>query len=339
METGNPSRAATGNDEVYFVCDGDQEVTPGDIPVKNAQSAPPTRVRLYSHVTKTRFLHVEDALNIGKVRLFAGTYSRGQGMATNTSHYLDLADARIVFFALLQGEQGFSYREYKGTPPLAPGQPALSRVLSVDVKADNVYVELKSGPGRLTPTGAIQPQGRAATEVNVGFKLYEARRLATEVLAYLQAWDVYRMMIFQEMTGQPPAYLLSPSTGRVEIPDPDPHSVGEPAGAANTRQTLVDTPDTSRPASGNGPQPEPNGAGREPSDRPAAAQPDKTAVAAAMAEALFGTEEALHYGNGRAVDMANAKEVATFRHYVADKGRPPVAKTALQAYYQQQMMS
>jgi hypothetical protein len=296
-------------------------------------------VRLYSHVTKTRFLHVEDALSIGKVRLFAGTYSRGQGMTTYTSHYLDLADARIVFFALLHGEQGFSYREYKGTPPAAPGQSALSRVLSVNVKGDNVYVELKSGPGRLTPTGAIQPQGRAATEVNVGFKLYEARRLAAEVLAYLQAWDVYRMMTFQEMAGQPPAYLLSPSTGRVEIPDSAPRSVGEPASAANTGQPPVAAPDTSRPATGNGAQLGSNDTGRVMSDRPATAQPDKTAVAAAMAQALFGTEEALHYGNGRAVDMANAKEVATFRHYVADIGRPPAAKTALQTYYQQQMMS
>lgn len=298
--------------------------------MKNAPSSPPTRVRLYSHVTKTRFLHVEDALNIGKVRLFAGTYSRGQGMATYTSHYLDLADARIVFFTLLHGEQGFSYREYKGTPPAAPGQPALSRVLSVNVKGDNVYIELKSGPGRLTPTGAVQPQGRATTEVNVGFKLYEARRLAAEVLAYLQAWDVYRMMTFQEMAGQPPAYLLSPSTGRVEIPDPAPRSASEPAGGLNSGQPAV---------AGNGTQPKANSVGERTSDRPAAAQPDKTAVAAAMAQALFGPEEALHYGNGRAVDMANAKEVATFRHYVADKGRPPAAKTALQNYYQQHMMS
>ena len=40
----------------------------------------PTRVRLYSHVTQSRFLHVEDALAIGKLRLFAGNYVKGQGM-------------------------------------------------------------------------------------------------------------------------------------------------------------------------------------------------------------------------------------------------------------------
>ena len=79
--------------------------------MKNTQPTSPTRVRLYSHVTKTRFLHVEDALSIGKVRLFAGTYSRGQGMSGHTSHYLDLADARIVFHALLNGEQDFTYKE------------------------------------------------------------------------------------------------------------------------------------------------------------------------------------------------------------------------------------
>jgi len=76
------------------------------------------------------------------------------------------------------------------TPDLHPGQPAVSRVLSVAVKGENVYVELKSGPGKLTHTGAITPNGPAKVEVNVPFKLYKARRMATAVLAYLHAWDV-----------------------------------------------------------------------------------------------------------------------------------------------------
>ena len=181
--------------------------------MNNQTSPTPTRVRLYSHVTKTRFLHIEDALNIGKVRLFGGTYNRGQGMSDHVSHYLDMSDARIVFHALLNAEQGFNYREYKGTPP-KNGQPATSRVLSVAVKGDNVYVELKSGPGKLTPTGAITPNGPAKVEVNVTFKLYEARRMATAVLAYLHAWDVLRMMYhhgvmgYQQSVGQPAPYLL-----------------------------------------------------------------------------------------------------------------------------------
>jgi len=69
-------------------------------------------------------------------------------------------------------------------------------------------VELKSEPGKLTPTGAITPNGLAKVEVNVTFKLYAARRMGTAVLAYLHAWDVLRMMVHRRSVGQPAPYLL-----------------------------------------------------------------------------------------------------------------------------------
>jgi hypothetical protein len=78
----------------------------------------------------------------------------------------------------------------------------------VAAKGENVYVELKSGPGKLADTGAIMPAGQATTAVNVSFKRYEAQRMAASVLAYLRAWDVVRMLAHQELVGAPPAYLL-----------------------------------------------------------------------------------------------------------------------------------
>ena len=165
----------------------------------------PTRIRIASHITQTRFLHVEDAPAIGKLRLFGDNYRQGQGTSSYANAYVDIADARIIFGALARGEQGFSRKEYKGTPD---GRTAVSRVLSVAVKGDNVYLELKSGPGKLTPTGAIMPNGPAEAEVNVAFKLYEARRLAASVLAYLQAWDVLRMLAHQQLVSPPAPYLL-----------------------------------------------------------------------------------------------------------------------------------
>ena len=129
--------------------------------MNNQTSPSPTRVRLYSHVTQSRFLHVEDALAIGKLRLFAGNYRKGQGMdKQGFAHaFIDIADARVIFGALARGEQSFSHREYKGTPP-KNGQIATSRVLSITIKGENVYVELKSGPGKLTPTGRSRRTGR-----------------------------------------------------------------------------------------------------------------------------------------------------------------------------------
>jgi hypothetical protein len=170
------------------------------------------RVRIYSHVTQSRFLHIEDSLKIGKLRLFAGNYRRGQGMAENghANHFIDLADARVIFHALATAEQNFSHKEYKGTPPQGRSG-AVSRVLSVTVKGDNVYVELKSGPGKLTATGAVMPDGKPQVEVNVGFKLYEARRLGATVLAYIQAWDVMRMLANKHAVSPPITYLLVPT--------------------------------------------------------------------------------------------------------------------------------
>ena len=186
-------------------------VTQGATLMSNQPST--TRVRIYTHLTQARFFHVEDALAIGKVRLFAGTYRRGDGMNSHAHHFLDLADARVIFAALAQGEQGFNHQEYKGTPPLN-GRAAVSRVLSVTVKGDNVYIELKTGPGQLMATGAIKPAGQPKVAINVGFKRYAARRMATEVLAYLQAWDVLRLLAHRPVVGQPAPYTLVPMTNQ-----------------------------------------------------------------------------------------------------------------------------
>ena len=172
----------------------------------------PMRVRIASHVTQSRFLHVEDSLQLGKVRLYGGNYRRSAGASALTAHFLDIADARVVFDALVRGEEGFAYKEYKGTPG-KNGQPPVSRVLSVAVKGENVYIELKSGPGKLTPTGAVTPAGPAQVEVNVAFKRHEARRLAATVLAYLHAWDVVRMMAQRPVVGKVRPYELVPAEG------------------------------------------------------------------------------------------------------------------------------
>ena len=86
----------------------------GDVPMNTPTPPSPTRVRIYSHVTQSRFLHVEDALAIGKLRLFAGNYRKGQGMDTYAHAFVDIADARVIFGALARGEQSFSHRRSAG---------------------------------------------------------------------------------------------------------------------------------------------------------------------------------------------------------------------------------
>jgi len=72
------------------------------------------RYRILSHLTQSRFLHVEDALDIGKVRLFAGEYRRGKGAGGMAAHFIDLPDARVLFSDLAWGKE-VNYVEYKGT--------------------------------------------------------------------------------------------------------------------------------------------------------------------------------------------------------------------------------
>ncbi|MFO7682992.1 MAG: hypothetical protein R6X34_23395 [Chloroflexota bacterium] len=177
-----------------------------------APTATSVRVRIASHITQSRFLHVEDSLKIGKIRLYAGNFRKHEGASSLTAHFLDVSDARVLFEALARGEEGFTYKEYKGTPS-ANGQSCVSRVLSAAVKGENVYLELKSGPGKLTPTGAVTPAGPAQVEINVAFKRHEARRLAAEALAYIHAWDVVRMMSHRQQVGEPIPYLLTAAGG------------------------------------------------------------------------------------------------------------------------------
>jgi hypothetical protein len=284
--------------------------------------ASPTRVRIHSHVTQSRFLHAEDALGIGKIRLFAGTYRRGEGLEQHAHHFVDIADARIVFGALAKGEPDFSYREYKGTPT---DRGAVSRVLSVRVKGENVYVELKSGPGKMTPTGAVTPASKAAVEVNVGLKLYEARRLGAAILAYLRAWDVMQMLEYRDAIGQPGPYLVVSATS-----DGSENGDGTTAAASHSAAAPLEP---IVPTEANG---DVHNNGRAPVVEQAAAE----ARARRTAEELFGPDNgdaspSLRYGDGSSVDEKNNAEIQTFRRFLAEEQTAPASRAALQAYYRQ----
>ena len=298
-----------------------------------------SRIRIYSHIIQSRFLHVEDALAIDKLRLFAGNYRKGHGMNSYAHAYVDIADARIIFAALARGEQGFRHKEYKGTPA-RKNRAAISRVLSVVVQGENVYMELKSGPGKMTDTGAILPNGRSTVEVNVGFKLYEARRMAASVLAYIHAWDMMRMMIHQQMVSQPPPYTFTPL------------STSSLASATRTANGIQGKPGASskRPLANGAPTP--NGAIRTPvvtangspvTCKDPAPEPTSANTPTTLADAQSANSETavsmrqLQYGDGRLVDMQNLTEVQTFQRYVAEKDGEPKSKGVLLAYYQQRV--
>lgn len=231
-----------------------------------------------------------------------------------------------------------------------------------------MYLELKTGPGKLTPTGAIIPHGPAKVAVNVAFKLYEARRMAASVLAYIQAWDVLRMLAHKQVVGQPVPYTSAPLSPSLLVATASEH---------NGVQSMSPRPENGMTKA--------NGASRQPSDmrngRPvtrkdvgrtngAAAKPahGKPPVSEPVPtepvltepvltepvltgpvltgpvltgplpppETAVSAGAALRYGNGVRIDSANVIERQTFQRYVAENQAAPQSKAALLAYYRQQ---
>lgn len=286
--------------------------------MNNQRNPSPTRVRIYSHVTQSRFLHVEDAFNIGKIRLFAGSYRKGHGMNANghAHHFIDLDDARAIFWALLCAEQGFSHKEYKGTPPQGENQ-AVSRILSIVVKGDNVYIELKSGPGKLTHTGAITPNGPTQVEVNVAFKLHDARRMAASVLAYIQSWDVLRILAHKQIVGQPAPYLLVATSSENN----------------DTPKVTIESKSGEVRVNGNG-ELQTNLVNGRPITRKNGIKPKDDL--SRPANGKLEDKQPMKYGNGALVDGENVTEVQTFERYLLAKNTVPESKIVLLDFYRQQ---
>ncbi|MCA9946543.1 MAG: hypothetical protein KC449_23845, partial [Anaerolineales bacterium] len=216
-------------------------------------------------------------------------------------------------------EQSFSHKEYKGTPPQS-GSGTVSRVLSIAVKGDNVYIELKMGPGKLTPTGAITPNGPAKVEVNVAFKLQEARRMAASVLAYIQAWDVLRILAHKQIVGQPAPYLLVATSSE--------HN-GDPNMTTKPENSVAQ-------ANGTG-KLQPGMANSRPVTRKDVVKPNGVAANPTNGKSGDKDKQPMQYGSGEMVDGKNLTEVQTFQRYVVEKKTAPESKTSLLDYYRQRV--
>lgn len=149
--------------------------------------------RIFEYMLKTSWLHFEDALEIGKIKLFAGSYQRGNKEATETAvHYVDVHTIRPLLHDL-SWKKAVEFVDYKGT---ADGNGVESRVLRVnsDKEKDKVWFSLASGPGNETTTGAITPNGKATKKINVGMTTDDARQMAYAVLEYMTAWRTAKLM-------------------------------------------------------------------------------------------------------------------------------------------------
>lgn len=178
----------------------DEMSTPIDRPAW--AGTPADRPRIFSHLTKTRFLHIEDSLERGnpgeeltrianfrrgKLRFFIGSFERGQGAVEMAYAFLDVEDARVVLSDLSWGK-AVDFIDFKGGKD---GKGMLSsRVLKIATKADKVWIDLQNGPGEELSGGGVKPKGRPTVEISIPLTVFESRKMAFATLAYLHGWDV-----------------------------------------------------------------------------------------------------------------------------------------------------
>ncbi|MCA9924216.1 MAG: hypothetical protein KC421_17690 [Anaerolineales bacterium] len=179
--------------------------------------------RISENMAKTTWLHFEDATGISKLRLFAGQYTPGQGTRLTLNHYVDVKDIRPVLMDL-SWNRPVDFKDFKGT---TNDDGVQSKVLSVNTKKEEnkVYWRLSIGPGKKTKTGAILPDGRSTKSINYVMTIDLARKVALELLEFLQAVqsvNQYKRVLghvqesevqdelFEDMPDPPPAEPSAP---------------------------------------------------------------------------------------------------------------------------------
>jgi hypothetical protein len=154
------------------------------------------RVRIASHITRTRFLHIEDSLERRKLRFFIGSYEKGQGASSTAFTFLDVDDARVVLSDMSWGKQ-LDFVDFKGGND---EQGALiSRVLKIRFQKEKFWIQVLNALGDRSQ-GVIKPIGQPFAEISIPLTIWEARRIAHACLAYLAAWDV-AWRLFSEKIG------------------------------------------------------------------------------------------------------------------------------------------
>ena len=154
---------------------------------------PSARERVFSHLTRTRFLHIEDSLERGKLRFFIGSFEKGKGASSTAYAFMDVEDARVVLSDLSWGKP-VEFVDFKGGR--GSNNFLISRVLKIETKQEKIWIEVQNGPGQELGEGAVKPSGtRTRVAVSIPLTVFEGRKLAHACLAYLQAWDVGKILL------------------------------------------------------------------------------------------------------------------------------------------------
>lgn len=181
----------------------------------------PRNFRIYTHTTKNRILHIEDALEIGQIRFDFYAFRQGQGTTAQAEAYVEVDEARLLFDQMRTGRLPARFQAIGGRQR---GE-IVSRVLTVEeVQANNpIKITVQNGAGVPQDNGLITPAwwGNDGVEPQVDIAILldrrTARKLALAVLDHLTAWAAatyYQRVV--DNTWQPTHdACVDPETGEI----------------------------------------------------------------------------------------------------------------------------
>lgn len=196
----------------------------------------PRNYRIVRHVTKNRILDIQDALEIGKLRIELVEFAEGEGATLAVEHFAEPDALALVCYDVLQGRPWDKYVEYKGS---VQGETVISRVLVIEqVEARNpVKITVSRGAGKVVGQGAVQPLGKPEATLSVLLSEFDARRIALTVLRHMAAYEAATYHARVAAGTRRPATELEPVAGvdaagvEPETAADEPEPAGEPDSA------------------------------------------------------------------------------------------------------------
>lgn len=168
----------------------------------------PRNLRIYTYATQRAILHIEDALEIGKIRLDIYQFQRGAGASANIATYIDADDARYLAHVLITDPEiiGTGWTDYKGGANRATGE-ITSRITTLqwtrtDRGNTGLRVQLSQGPGKLSDNGAVMPAGKLAS-ITTFVPAQTALTAALALRDHLHAWATATYYARKETTWAP----------------------------------------------------------------------------------------------------------------------------------------
>ena len=196
----------------------------------------PRYFRIYSHRTKTRILHIGDALDLDRIHLDLYDYERGQGTKGHVEFFIHRTEARIIFSDMITcslptDPKGIYLELMSGTPRDGKLQARTFKieVIGTPDARKPLAFEVMNCEGERMGEGAVKPKrGAQQTRVRALMDWRTARKVALSVLSHMNAWEAasYHSRIAAETwqpDEQPP--LIDPPAA----PDPQPGRDAKPA--------------------------------------------------------------------------------------------------------------